>query len=48
MDYNMLNYQSLIARGWRMVKIYAHDWQDNALAERERLKDFLQQCLHSV
>lgn len=48
LDYNMLNYQSLIARGWRMVKIYAHDWQDNALAERERLKDFLQQCLHSA
>lgn len=47
-DYNIGYYFSLIARGWRVIKIYAHDWLDNSQAERERLKSFFNDCLKKM
>lgn len=37
LDYNMRYADSLKERGWNLYRIYAHDWADNAEAERDAL-----------
>lgn len=37
LDYNMRYYMNFAACGWNLCRIYAHDWVDNAEAEREAL-----------
>ncbi len=37
-DYNVRYVTSLIGRGWVFHKVYAHDWFDNAEAEKTALK----------
>ncbi|MDE6293346.1 MAG: DNA2/NAM7 family helicase, partial [Clostridiales bacterium] len=37
-DYNVRYVSSLIGRGWKLYKVYAHDWLDNAEAEKAALK----------
>ncbi len=36
-DENAKRYRSLEERGWKLVRVYAHDWVDNPVAEREAL-----------
>lgn len=36
-DCNMGRYSSLAVRGWNFVRVYAHDWVDNAKATRETI-----------
>lgn len=36
-DCNMGRYASLVARGWNFVRVYAHDWIDNAKATKETI-----------
>ncbi len=40
-DYNMRYYGNLVARGWKLCRVYAHDWIDNAQAERNQLRSFV-------
>lgn len=37
LDYNMRYFDILKGRGWNLHRICAHDWADNAEAERESL-----------
>lgn len=41
-DYNVRYVTSLISRGWSLYKVYAHDWFDNAEAEKAALKAAIQ------
>lgn len=45
LDYNMRYYGNLEARGWKLTRVYAHDWIDNAQAERKRLRTFVESNL---
>ncbi len=40
-DYNSRYFSSLVSRGWKMRVIWAHEWTDNAIYERETLKKAL-------
>lgn len=42
LDYNMRYYNNLKACGWNLHRICAHDWVDNAEAEREALSAALE------
>ncbi len=43
LDYN-LRYEAILkSYGWKLYPIYAHDWMDNAKAEKERLAQQLKQ-----
>lgn len=37
-DYHLHDYDSLCARGWRLHRIYLHNWYDNAEAEQRLLR----------
>ena len=37
LDYNMRYVETFERCGWKLHRVYAHDWADNAQAEREAL-----------
>ena len=44
-DGNMRYYESLVSRGWTLHRVSAHDWSDNAEAERRSLADAVRRAL---
>lgn len=44
-DCNMRYYESLVSRGWTLHRVSAHDWSDNAEAERRSLADAVRRAL---
>ena len=47
LDYNMRYKNSLIARGWKLHTVYAHDWADNRQNEQEALKKALMTIINN-
>lgn len=46
LDYNQLYYTELTARrGWKLHRIYIHDWVDNNAAEKESLREFISSAI---
>ena len=41
LDYNVRYFNTLRTRGWKLCRMFAHDWLDNLAAEQERLSVFI-------
>ena len=40
-DYNARYYNNLVSRGWKMHRIFAHDWVSNNETERRKLRELI-------
>ena len=47
LDYNLRYVESLKARGWNVVRLYAHDWIDNNVAEKKTLKSAIDKYVNN-
>ncbi len=43
-DRNVRRYESLRERGWKLIRVYAHDWADNNKPERDAILTALKEC----
>lgn len=43
-DKNVRRYASLRERGWKLLRVYAHDWADNNKPERDAILNALKTC----
>ena len=47
LDYNLRYVESLKARGWNVVRLYAHDWIDNNVTEKKALKSAIDKYVNN-
>ena len=41
LDYNMRYYNILKDRGWKLYRVFAHEWVNNAEAEKDNLAEVI-------
>lgn len=47
LDYNLRYVESLKSRGWNIVRLYAHDWVDNNVAEKQAIKSAIEKYVNN-
>ena len=45
LDYNMRYYDILENRGWKLFRVFAHEWVNNAEAERKNLAEVIKKYI---